>query len=82
MSTRPWIVGDALWALIKPLLPPWPERSPGPRPVADRRCLQGILYLVSTHTRSARKTPAIQGRCPAHSLVQHVLDRAADPLSG
>jgi hypothetical protein len=26
-------VDDDLWTLIKPLLPPWPERSPGPRPV-------------------------------------------------
>ncbi|MFC9608770.1 hypothetical protein ACFTTN_35765 [Streptomyces niveus] len=24
-------------------LPPWPERSTGPRPVPDRLCLQGIL---------------------------------------
>ncbi|WP_330329122.1 transposase [Streptomyces sp. NBC_00536] len=35
-----------LWALIEPVLPPWPERSPGPRPVDDRRCLQGILYVL------------------------------------
>nr|WP_234323557.1 IS5 family transposase [Streptomyces sp. NRRL F-2580] len=46
MSTRPWIVDDDLWALIEPLLPPWPTRSPGPRPVADRLCLQGILYVL------------------------------------
>jgi transposase len=39
-------VDDALWALIEPLLPPWPARSPGPRPVADRLCLQGILYVL------------------------------------
>ena len=32
--------------LIEPLLPPWPEKSPGPRPVADRLCLQGILYVL------------------------------------
>lgn len=37
---------DDLWALIEPLLPPWPEKSPGPRPVADRLCLQGILYVL------------------------------------
>ena len=42
MSTRPWIVDDDLWALIEPLLSPWPEKSPDPRPVADRLCLQGI----------------------------------------
>ncbi|WP_353962079.1 transposase [Streptomyces sp. NBC_00401] len=46
VSTRPWIVDDDLWALIEPLLPPWPEKSPGPRPVADRLCLQGILYVL------------------------------------
>ncbi|QJS99032.1 transposase [Streptomyces asoensis] len=37
---------DDLWALIEPLLPPWPERSPGPKPVADRLCLEGILYVL------------------------------------
>ncbi|MET8216162.1 transposase [Streptomyces hirsutus] len=46
VGTRPWIVDDELWALIEPLLPPWPERSPGPRPVPDRRCLQDILYVL------------------------------------
>ncbi|MEU5700956.1 IS5 family transposase [Streptomyces aurantiacus] len=46
MSTRPWIVDDDLWAPIEPLLPPWPEKSPGPQPVADRLCLQGILYVL------------------------------------
>ncbi|MFB9465571.1 hypothetical protein [Streptomyces cinereospinus] len=25
---------DDLWALIEPLLPPWPEKAPGPRPRA------------------------------------------------
>lgn len=37
---------DDLWALIEPLLPPCPERSPGPRPVDDRLCLQGLLYVL------------------------------------
>nr|WP_253195581.1 IS5 family transposase [Streptomyces sp. JHA26] len=46
MSTRPWIADDDLWALIEPLLTPWPKKSPGPRPVADRLCLQGILYVL------------------------------------
>ncbi|WP_241834152.1 IS5 family transposase [Streptomyces sp. NTK 937] len=46
MGTRPWIVDDELWALIEPLLPPWPDRSPGPRPVSDRRCLQGVLFVL------------------------------------
>ncbi|WP_247597536.1 IS5 family transposase [Streptomyces sp. RKND-216] len=46
MGVKPWIVDDELWSLIEPLLPPWPERSPGPRPVDDRLCLQGILYVL------------------------------------
>ncbi|WP_435879208.1 IS5 family transposase [Streptomyces mutabilis] len=46
MTTRPWIVDDDLWALIEPLLPRWPEKAPGPRPVPDRLCLQGILYVL------------------------------------
>ncbi|MFC8016392.1 transposase, partial [Streptomyces cinereoruber] len=37
---------DDLWALVEPLLPPWPEKAPGPRPVPDRQCLQGILYVL------------------------------------
>ncbi|WP_373430905.1 IS5 family transposase [Streptomyces canus] len=40
------MVDDDLWELIEPLLPPWPERSPGPKPVDDRLCLQGILYVL------------------------------------
>ncbi|MFJ6444935.1 transposase [Streptomyces sp. NPDC091649] len=46
VSTRPWIVDDDLCALVEPLLPPWPERSPGPRSVWDRLCLQGILFVL------------------------------------
>lgn len=46
VSTRPWVVHDDLWTLIEPLVRPWPERSPGPRPVADRLSLQGILYVL------------------------------------
>nr|WP_290129408.1 transposase [Streptomyces chartreusis] len=37
---------DDLWVLIEPLLPPWPEKAPGPRPMADLLCLQGILYVL------------------------------------
>jgi hypothetical protein len=42
VMTRPWIVDDDLWAVIEPLPPSWPEWSPGPKPVPDRLCLQGI----------------------------------------
>ncbi|GHH10765.1 transposase [Streptomyces lanatus] len=58
MSTRPWIVDDDLWALIAPLLPPWPEKSPGPRPVADRLRLQGILYVL--HNDMAWQLPPLE----------------------
>ena len=46
VANRPWIVDDDLRALIEPLLPPRPERSPGPKPVPDRLFLQGILYVL------------------------------------
>ena len=42
----PWVVDDGWWELVEPLLPPWPIRPPGPRPVDDRRCLQGILFVL------------------------------------
>ncbi len=35
-----------MWTLIEPLLPSWPEKAPGPKPVDDRLCLQGILYVL------------------------------------
>ncbi|WP_435877322.1 IS5 family transposase [Streptomyces albogriseolus] len=37
---------DDLWTLSEPLLPSWPEKAPGPKPVDDRLCLQGILYVL------------------------------------
>jgi transposase len=44
----PWIVDDGVWELVAPLLPSWPTRAPGPRPVDDRRCLQPILVVLHT----------------------------------
>ncbi|MEU6845474.1 transposase [Streptomyces sp. NPDC046716] len=35
---------------MEPLLPPWPERSSGPKPVDDRLCLQGIMYVLHQDT--------------------------------
>src|SRR5215213_6778977 len=46
--SKAWMVEDELWELIEPLLPPWPDMSPGPRPVPDRQCLQGILFVLHT----------------------------------
>ncbi|MFD4872369.1 transposase [Streptomyces sp. NPDC058420] len=37
---------DDLWAQIEPLLPPGPEKSPGLRPVVDRLCLRGFVYVL------------------------------------
>ncbi len=44
----PWVVDDGLWELIASLLPPWPARAPGPRPIEDRLCLQPILVVLHT----------------------------------
>ncbi|MGW0538420.1 transposase [Streptomyces sp. NPDC003032] len=38
---------------MEPLLPPSHERPQGPRPVDDRQCLQGILYVL--HNDVARQ---------------------------
>jgi transposase len=46
--SKAWVVDDELWELIEPVLPPWPRKSPGPRPVPDRLCLQGILFVLHT----------------------------------
>ncbi|MBJ6613822.1 IS5 family transposase [Streptomyces sp. I4(2020)] len=34
--------------MIEPVLPPWPKHSPGPKPVPDRLCLQGLLFVLYT----------------------------------
>ncbi|WP_369076873.1 transposase [Paractinoplanes ovalisporus] len=46
--SKAWIVDDESWKLIDPLLPPWPQKSPGPQPVPGRSCLQGILFVLHT----------------------------------
>ncbi|MER6573180.1 transposase [Streptomyces sp. NPDC001093] len=46
VGSRPWLVDDDLWMLIEPLLPSWPRKAPGPKPVDDRLCLQGILCVL------------------------------------
>ena len=43
------LITDELWAVIKPLLPPEPEKPRGGRPrVPDRDVLRGILFVLST----------------------------------
>jgi transposase len=45
------LVDDALWAIISSLLPPPKPRrvkNPGRKPIDDRRCLTGILFVLVT----------------------------------
>jgi hypothetical protein len=49
VTTRPWTLDDDLRPPIAPLLPPWPEKAPGPRPVPDRLSLQGIPSMLHNH---------------------------------
>jgi transposase len=50
MATAPWIVSDALWERIAPLLPTVERRVrfPGRRRLPDREALQGILFVLHT----------------------------------
>jgi transposase len=43
------LVPDELWAIVEPLLPPHPPRPHGGRkPVDDRACFAGILFVLKT----------------------------------
>jgi transposase len=46
-------VSDELWERLKPLLPKRPRRRrwPGRKPLDDRACLNGILFVLSTGIR-------------------------------
>lgn len=46
----PWLVADDPWGRIEPLLPLRQRRSrfPGRLPLDDRKCLQGILFVLHT----------------------------------
>jgi transposase len=45
MSTP--LLSDALWNLIRPMLPSAPRRPNGGRPrLPDRACLTGILFVL------------------------------------
>ncbi len=45
------LLPDALWERVRPLLPP-PKprrfRHPGRKPIDDRKCLTGILFVLKT----------------------------------
>ncbi len=42
------LVSDELWAIIEPYIPVRPrrKRNPGRKPVPDRACLTGILFVL------------------------------------
>jgi transposase len=48
MVWEPWRVSDGLWQRVAPLLPQTERRFryPGRLPIDDRRCLEGILYVL------------------------------------
>ena len=50
MAVAPWIVVDALWGRVEPLLPRKERRFryPGRRRLDDRAALQGILFVLHT----------------------------------
>lgn len=48
MSWEPWRVSEGLWERVSPLLPVVERRFryPGRKRVEDRRCLEGILFVL------------------------------------
>src|SRR5213083_1927943 len=50
MAVAPWIVSDALWERIEPLLPKRERRFrySGRKRLPDRQALQGILFVLHT----------------------------------
>ncbi len=43
------LVGDELWALVAPLIPPEPPKPKGGRPrLSDRAALTGIIFVLKT----------------------------------
>lgn len=43
-------IDDALWEIIEPLIPVRPRRKthPGRRPIDNRACLEGIIFVLRT----------------------------------
>src|SRR5262245_60509175 len=50
MAAAPWVVSDALWGRIEPLLPKVERRFryPGRKRLPVRQALQGILFVLHT----------------------------------
>ncbi|MCX5083914.1 transposase [Streptomyces sp. NPDC056121] len=66
-------VEGACWARIEPVLPPWPERSPGPKPVPDRLCLHGILWVL--HQNMAWQLLPLELRFGSGQMCWRCLER-------
>jgi transposase len=45
---QPWEIDDDLWARVERLLPVHRPGTRGPVPLDDRKCLQGILFVLNT----------------------------------
>jgi transposase len=62
MAAESWRVPDGLWAQIEPLIPRVERRFryPGRKRVADRACLEGILYVLR-HGIPWRALPRLEG---------------------
>jgi transposase len=45
---KPWEIDEALWKRIESLLPVHRPGTRGPVPLSDRKCLQGILFVLYT----------------------------------
>jgi transposase len=45
---QPWEIDDELWARVERLLPVHRPGTRGPVPLDDRKCLQGILFVLYT----------------------------------
>ncbi len=45
---KPWEIDEGLWARIAALLPDHRPGARGPVPLDDRKCLQGVLFVLYT----------------------------------
>ena len=68
-------LSDEQWEKIAPFLPE-PQASPwgGPKPIANRPCFEGILWVLRSGARWKDLPPVL-------SLAQHLLASSA-PLGG
>src|SRR6266702_2997302 len=52
---KPWEIDEALWKRIESLLPVHRPGTRGPVPLSDRKCLQGILFVLYTGVNCWRR---------------------------